>query len=156
MNKKFLAIGGMLLCCASLLIAYFYFQLYLGLPPCPLCILDRWIIAGLAFGFLLLWFDFALLKTGAHICFFLLLPAGLAVGGRHVWLENFPNSASGCLPPQGGKDLWDLLTSAFVGTADCSIVLWSFAGLSIAGWTLALYLVLIALWLPMLLRPRQK
>ena len=43
---------GATLCLAALLIAYFILQQHLGLLPCPLCIIDRFIIAALGCGFL--------------------------------------------------------------------------------------------------------
>lgn len=144
MNKRIFPLVGLLLCCSSLLIAYFYFQLYMGLPPCPLCILDRWILAGLGLGFLLLSFNIPILNGCAILWNWLLLLAGFAVGGRHLWLEYFPaRELTSCIPPQGSSSWLEWLTDAFIGTADCSLILWSFAGLSIAGWTFVLYIVLL-------------
>ena len=76
----------------------------------------------------------------------LLLLAGFVVGGRHVWLERTPRQSSGgCVPQAKAQDFLEWLTSAFIGTSDCSIVFWRLAGLSIADLTLIFYFVLACL-----------
>ena len=145
-TRAYCAFYGAVLCFASLLIAYFYFQLYLGLPPCPLCILDRIVIAalGLLFTLSFFWRGFALWALS-----WLLLLAGLVVGGRHIWLERFSHSdeTATCIPQAGTQSVLEWLTSAFVGTSDCSVIYWQLLGLSIADLTFVLYLVLTALLL---------
>lgn len=145
-KPRLISFIAFLLCISALLIAYFYFQLWLGLPPCPLCILDRWIIAALALGFFIQFVNVSHLAVQLWQWLFLL--AGFVVGGRHLWLENFPPAADSisCVPTQS-KNLINWLTDAFIGTTDCSQVLWQFLGLSIAGWTFVLYIVLAVLLL---------
>lgn len=137
------AVYGIALCFGSLAIAYFYFQLYLGLPPCPLCIIDRIVIAllGLMFILSLFWRGLVL-----RLLSWLLL-VGLVVGARHVWLERFSASDehTSCLPQTATQSIIDWLTSAFIGTSNCSIVYWQFLGLSIADLTFILYMVLLIL-----------
>lgn len=133
----------------SLALAYFYFQQYLGLPPCSLCILDRIIIATLGVLFLLMLITrHALLKL-CRLLAWLSLLAGFAVGGRHVWLERFAvkDEFSSCIPNSGGalgsiQGAIDFLSAAFIGTSDCSVIYWSLWGLSIADLTLILYICL--------------
>ena len=155
MIKKILYALIALLAWSSVAIAYFYFQLRLGLPPCPLCILDRVILLALGASCLAM---FVLRGLGLRLMFavsVLLLLSGFVVGGRHVWLERAPRaSSSGCAPQAQAQDLLEWLTSAFVGTSDCSIVFWRLAGLSIADLTLVLY-TLLALLL-FLARPLKK
>lgn len=129
------------MCFTSLAVAYFYFQIELGLPPCPLCILDRIIIGILGLVFLLMSANIYFL---VRIAGWLTLLAGFAVGGRHVWLERFsgPSESVACAPGEGAQNIIDWLTSAFVGTGDCSVVYWQIYGLSIADLTLILYFVL--------------
>ena len=148
MSNKPIPLLGMLLCGGSLAIAYFYFQLRLGLPPCPLCILDRWVLGAIGLGFFFLLFNSPILNPSARLWNWLFLLIGFTVGGRHLWLEYFPTeNASSCIPQSGGLGLVQWLTNAFVGTADCSLVLWSFLGLSLAGWTFVLYIALSILML---------
>ncbi len=139
-NRKRLLFGS-LLCFTSLAIAYFYFQQYVGLPPCPLCILDRIIIGLLGVIFLLLAFsNLVIIKLLGLVT----VAAGLAVGGRHVWLERFAHSDSSSVAcaPGGAQDVIEWVTAAFIGVSDCSVVYWSIWGFSIADLTLALYVVL--------------
>ena len=136
-----------LLCVGALLVAYFYFQLWLGLFPCPLCILDRWILAALALGFFLQTFKL-IPYLAIQLWQWLFLLAGFVVGGRHIWLERFPptGDAINCFPAQA-SGLINWLTNAFVGTADCSQIPWQFLSLSIADWTFILYILLAVLLL---------
>lgn len=143
--KKGWPVLGLITCLASLAIAFFYFQLYLGLPPCPLCILDRIVIAGLALVFLLIilmpiqpllmiWRSFGTL----------LVLTGFGIGGRHIWLERFASKDGNvsCIPQEGAKGVIEFLTDAFIGTSDCSVVYWQLFGLSIADLTFILFVVL--------------
>lgn len=140
MNRRIWACIGAILCFSSLAIAYFYFQLAEGLPPCPLCILDRIIIGILGVVFVLLMLNVYFLT---RLLGWLALLAGFAVGGRHVWLERFRDpSAAGDCAPGGAQSAIEWLTSAFIGTGDCSVIYWHHWGLSIADLTLILYLVL--------------
>lgn len=136
---------GALLCFASLAIAYFYFQQYLGLPPCPLCILDRIIIGTLGVLFLLMSFGIYFFIRFLSL---VTLIAGFAVGGRHVWLERFsgPSDSVACAPGEA-QNIIEWVTSAFIGTADCSIIFWQLWGLSIADLTLVLYVVLALIFM---------
>ena len=139
--RNFWPVSGVVLCIAALLIAYFYFQLYYGLPPCPLCILDRYVVGGMAVIFLLLAlipnFFFKLLGG-------IIILGGFITGGRHIYLERFASqdAASSCLPQEGAQNLIDLITQSFAGTSDCSVVYWQISGLTIADLTFILFVVL--------------
>lgn len=146
-RSKLTSAIAFLLCIGALLIAYFYFQSWLGLSPCPLCILDRWIIAALALGFLLQTFN-AVPYLAIQLWQWLFLILGFVVGGRHISLERFPpaGDAVSCFPTQAtGFINW--LTNAFIGTSDCSQIPWQFLSLSIADWTFILYILLAVLLL---------
>ena len=137
-----------LIALSSVALAYFYFQLHLGLPPCPLCILDRIILLILGGACLVMLLVRGLGLRLMFVFSALLVLAGLIVGGRHIWLERAPRQSSGgCVPQDQAADLLEWLTSAFIGTSDCSIVFWRLAGLSLADWTFILYVLLAALLL---------
>ena len=126
----------------SLLFAYFFLQRRLGLVPCPLCILDRIVLAAMgavfAAGLLAasLRARVALLAANSG-----LLAAGLLVAGRHVWLQNQPfDQASSCIADsQVAAGFSELLREAFGATSECGIILWQFFGFSIPDLTLALF-----------------
>ena len=69
---------------------------------------------------------------------------GLAIAGRHVWIQNLPpDQVPACGP---GLDymlevfpLTEALTMVFQGSGECAEVLWSFLGLTIPGWMLVVF-----------------
>ncbi len=79
------------------------------------------------------------------------LLGAFVVGGRHLWLEANPlpfDESGGCAPGGGSsQQLLEWLTTAFIGTSDCTTAPWHLFGLSIAGWTMLLFLALAALHL---------
>jgi disulfide bond formation protein DsbB len=131
-----------LLCTVSVgLLAYgLYLQHVVGLVPCPMCIVQRYslllvaIIAGLAG---------ASGKKGIHMgaSFLLILTAGFGafVAARQSWLQWYPPEVATC-----GRDFYGMIESfplqraipmIFKGGGDCSVVDWTFLGLSIANWS---------------------
>ena len=126
----------------SLSLAYFFLERRLGLVPCPLCILDRIVLAAMGCVFAAgLAVDSLRIRSFllAGNCF--LLVAGLLVAGRHVWLQNQPFDESlGCLSDSSAPSgVIELLREAFGATTDCGIILWQFFGFSIPDLTLALF-----------------
>lgn len=142
---------GLILCCLLLATAY-YAQYITGLEPCPLCILQRIFLFGLAFIFLVAGLHNPNKKGTIIYTIFLVILAwlGAAVAGRQIWLEMQPVKPNDiCLPGFGyifsllpsGK-AWDLL---FTGTASCAKINWTFFGVSIAVWTFISFILLSAL-----------
>ncbi|MCY4325058.1 MAG: disulfide bond formation protein B [Betaproteobacteria bacterium] len=126
----------------SLLFAYLFLQRYLGLVPCPLCILDRIVLAAMAAVFAAgLMVSSPRIQTLLLAVNSLLLASGLLVAGRHVWLQNQPfDESSSCLADsETAQGLGELLSDAFGATSDCGIILWQLFGLSIPDLTLALF-----------------
>ena len=133
---------------AALTFAFFYLQKTLGLPPCPLCIVDRLalllltgtLLAGLLGAYCWPGWQRVIMR---YTCIFnvLWLVLGLWASGRHVLLQRFPSDAGTCIP-ELKTDLLDLLTRAFSGSSDCGAVLWTFMGLSIAEQTMLLFVLL--------------
>ena len=73
--------------------------------------------------------------------------AGVAVAGRHVWLQNLPPDAVPACGP--GFDyiidsfpILEALRLIFSGSGECASVDWSFLGLSMPAWVLAWFAVL--------------
>lgn len=143
--------SGLLLCVASLLIAVYYMEGRLGLAPCPLCILDRVVLAVLAALFLL-----ALLlnpqKTGQIIlALFLAVFSGLgiALAGRHIWLQSLSGQAlPDCTPELAYMmeqfPLLETLSIILNTSGECAQIDWRFLSLSIPQQTLILFVVLLA------------
>lgn len=135
--------------CATLLAAAYYMQFGLGLEPCSLCILQRIALIALALVFLgagvhapsgrvrFVWAGLVALTAGA----------GIAIAGRHVWLQSLPAD----LVPACGPGLnylidvlplFDALAEAFHGSGECAKVDWTFLGLALPAWTLLSFIAL--------------
>jgi len=140
------------LACAGLLGFAYYLQYYEFQDPCPLCILQRIAFMALAAIFLV-----AALhgpgRTGAIVyggMLVVIAAIGAAIAARHVWLQSLPrNQIPECGP---GLEyllkrfpLTQALEKILSGSGECAEVSWTFLGLSIAGWSLAWFLLLGAL-----------
>ncbi|MEX0605071.1 MAG: disulfide bond formation protein B [Marinobacter sp.] len=145
------------LVCAALLGVAFYMEYVMNLEPCPLCWLQRY--AFMAIGAVSL--IAALHNPGGWSgrIYGLLLGVfsaiGLALAGRQLWLQSLPEDQVPACGPSVEYMLdvlpWlDVLKTAIQGTGDCAKVLWSFMGLSIAGWTAVFFSFLILLGLVLL------
>jgi len=135
-------LAGLLVSIAMIGVALF-FQYYMELIPCPLCIVQRMIV--MMFGVL---FSLAFLqgpKTWGRrvygLLFTLVSIAGLIVAGRHTWLQHLPpKKVPECGP---GLEFWmnnlpanEVIQKVFQGSGECAEVVWSFASLSIPEWSL--------------------
>lgn len=151
---------GLLLAVTAYAFAYFFLQLYLGLEPCPLCIIDRIFVTGAGLFFLL-----ALLHNpravGQRIyggLASLMALTGVVVCWRHIYLQNLPEElVPNCAP---GLDymldtlpLSETLTIIFNTSGECADIQWQFLGLSITEQTLLVFNALLAIGLYQVFRP---
>ena len=143
-------------CCASLLGFALYNQYVDYLDPCPLCIFQRVVFFWMGV--------FALLavihnpgRFGRRVYTWFIV-AGAIVGGsiagRHIWLQNLPESEV----PECGPGLnymlenfpiMEVLSTVLQGSGSCAEVKWTFIGLSMPMWTLIWYTFLgvLTLWI---------
>jgi disulfide bond formation protein DsbB len=141
-STRFAYFAGFVLVCCMLSFAS-YLQNYKGINPCPLCLLQRLVLAALGIVFLL-----AAIFNGkklGNIFFsslaYLIALAGALLAGRQVWLQH--------LPPSQGSDctasleylmqafpLTQVLQRVLTGSRECSLVDWRFLSLSLAEWSL--------------------
>ena len=136
----------------ALLVGYAYYaQFVLELDPCPLCIFQR--IAMIAV--LVVALAAAIHNprgAGRRVYGALATLAalwGVAVAGRHVWLQHLPpDQVPACGP---GLDylldtfpLSQTLRKVFTGSGECAEIHWRFAGLSMPEWTLICFVLLLA------------
>lgn len=150
-----LVFAAIFLACLSLnAFAIYYLQEWVGLEPCPMCILQRVAFFAIAAVALVgaIWNPRgkALKTVALLVVLCALIGAGVAI--RHSYLQHFPPKAETC-----GTDLEYLLNTfsiteafpkIFAGTGSCSAITWRFIGLTIPEWALAWYLVFAAsaLW----------
>jgi len=137
------------LVCVGLIGFALYLQHYQYQNPCPLCILQRMTYITLAVIFLI-----AALhgpgRAGAIVYGVLTVvtaATGAAIAGRHVWLQHLPRDQV----PECGPGLEYLLDRfplsqalgrILAGSGECAEAGWTFLGLTIAGWSLAWFVVL--------------
>lgn len=146
--------------CVALLGYALYAQFDLGVEPCPLCIFQR-----IAFAFMALWF----LVGGLHaprgggrrayaVLVLLGALAGVAIAGRHLWLQSLPpDQVPSCGPGLAymldAFPLAKTVKMVFTGSGECAAVNWRFLGLTMPFWTLVWY-VLLGAWAPLAARRR--
>ena len=143
---------GLFACMASLLFAVFYLEKALYLDPCPLCILDRIVLAAMGSIYFLSMMHVP--KSIFSKVYSLLTVAlgmtGIGLASRHIWLQSLPAGKV----PECGPDLYfmletlpffDVIKKVFVGSGSCAQVDWTFAGLSIPWQTLILFICLLLL-----------
>lgn len=141
--------------CVAMLAFGMYLQHVVGLEPCPMCIVQRYalvavaLIAGIA----------AFLRNRNARQIGVALMGVFAVFGaftaaRQSWLQWNPPEIMSC-----GRDFFGMIESfplrraipmIFRGSGDCSVIDWTFLGLSIANWSFlcfsAITLLAVALW----------
>ncbi|HUL41095.1 MAG TPA: disulfide bond formation protein B [Burkholderiales bacterium] len=152
-----LAWAAVLLVSAGLLGFGLYLQHIEHLEPCPLCILQR--LAFIATGLTGLVAAVHNPRTAGQAVYagMLILFAGLGAGiaGWHFWLQHAPHGkAFECGPGIGymldAFPLSKALPMIFRGSGDCGNIVWSFLGLSIPGWALVWFILLVIVGLVLL------
>ena len=137
---------------AAMAFAIFYLEGVLHLEPCPLCIVDRALLVLIAVTSLiaLIHNSSGLMSWIYSVVAGLLCIAGVAVGIRHIWLQNLPADQI----PECGPDLMymldvfplaDVIKRVFTGSGQCAEVDWTFLGLTIPQQTLLLFIFLFLL-----------
>jgi len=143
-----------LLCVIVAMVAAYYVQVVMAIAPCPLCILQR--VAYLTVGFLsvIAWLHYPK-RWGQDVYLTLIalfLLAGLCVALYQVWLEYQPVAA----PNACGHGLDPLLAAlpssawlsdVFASHAQCNISHWKVLGLSMAGWSAVLFIMMLVMCL---------
>jgi len=138
--------------CAGLIATALVLQTLLALNPCPLCITQR--VCVMVVGVIAL---IAALhnpaQTGLKI--YALLQAlaalvGIAVAGRHVWIQSLPaDQVPACGPGLqymfANFPFMEALSLLFKGDGNCAVVDWTFLGLSIPAWVLVSCVLLLAI-----------
>lgn len=143
---------------AALFGAALYLQYVLHQEPCPLCMLQRvvFIVIGLLFFIAALHNPkrFGRFIYGSLIVLFSL--TGVAVAGRHIWIQHLPKDQVPACGP--GLDymlknfpMSDVLQELMHGSGECAEKGWSFLTLGIPEWSLVCY-VLLGIWAIVILR----
>lgn len=132
--------GLIALACTGLLAFGLYLQHVVGLNPCPMCIVQRYVmIAVLVLGGV----GWRLRKARALslLAGLLVLAAGFGafVAARQSWLQWYPPEVVSC-----GRDFYGMIENfpigraipmIFRGSGDCTAIDWTFLGGTIANWS---------------------
>lgn len=149
MNSRTYFLAGFLASAGALAFAY-YLQYGQGLEPCPLCILQRIAMFGVAVFCLIggLHGPGAIGRRIYAALGGLSALAGAGIAARHVWLMHLPASDVPACGP-GLNYLMDILPWQQVlavilrGDASCATVEGRFLGISLPAWTLAWFVMLM-------------
>ena len=137
------------LCCVSLIIFGLYLEHIQGLDPCPLCVFQRiaYILIIIASLIAVIHNPTNTWKTIYKFLIFIFSVMGASVAGRQVWLQHLPPE----LVPECGPGL-DYMLNVFPfadavrmilsGSGECAEVQWRFIGLSIAEWSLIVFIAI--------------
>lgn len=148
---------------ALLAVAYFYFQLQLGLAPCPLCLFQRACLVAVMLACLLGLITGPRVVGSKILAFFTMLfcAGGLAIAGRQVWLQHAPADKI----PECGPDLafmldafplLEVLQTVFTGSGECAEVQWQLLGFSMPEWMMLVFLVMVVISLRLLFSKERK
>jgi len=145
--------------CVAAMAGALYLQYQVGLEPCPLCIFQRVGVIAVAL-IVLIAFLHGPKRIGVRIYAALAALAALAGGGvalRQLWLQHLPPDQVPVCGP--GLDymldvfpLHEVLAKVLSGSGECAEVTWRFLGLSLAGWSLVLFIILLLVALVQLTR----
>lgn len=126
--------------CVGLLAFGMYLQHVVGLEPCPMCIVQRYalILVALVAGVAASLSGPGGRRVGIALMGLLAL-GGAFVAARQSFLQWYPPEVLSC-----GRDFYGMIESfplkraipmIFKGSGDCSVIDWTFLGLSIANWS---------------------
>ena len=143
--------GLVALGCISMLVFGLYLQHVVGLEPCPMCIVQRYAMIGIALLAMVAvfwhegWRGHVMAALGSVLAL-----GGAFVAARQSWLQWYPPEVLSC-----GRDFYGMVESfplqraipmIFRGGGDCSKVDWTFLGCSIANWSFVAF-VAMAVWM---------
>ncbi|KRC17790.1 disulfide bond formation protein B [Acidovorax sp. Root217] len=133
-------LGLISLACVAMLAFGMYLQHAVGLEPCPMCIVQRYALIGVAIFTGLAaardsrgwWMSLAGIAV-------LIAGFGAFVAARQSWLQWYPPEVATC-----GRDFYGMIENypisraipmIFRGSGDCAAIDWTFLGGSIANWS---------------------
>jgi disulfide bond formation protein DsbB len=140
------------LVCFGMLGYAIYAEKVLGYVPCPLCMFQRVCIGALGIVFLVAGLHRAG-PVGARIhgvLVFLAAGATIWIAGRHVWIQaQPPGTVPACGAPLDALmnmfPLLEVVRKVMTGGGECGTIDWTFLGLSMPQWVLAMAIALGAL-----------
>ena len=148
-----LCIFGAVFCFSSIGYAL-YVQYHMLMMPCPLCIFQRVAIAAAGVFFLIGALHNPVKPAGRWLYSVLAAGAsgiGAVIAARHVAIQLMPADQAPLCNSLGldymldAMPLTEVLVTVFKGSGECAKIDWTFLGLSMPIWTLAMFTFLAAL-----------
>ena len=131
-----------------------YSMKILGLEPCTLCITQQFFYCLIGLTAFVSFLHNPGINSSRVYSFSLSLfsLAGIWISGRQVWLQGLPeDEVPLCGPPlEYIIDVFpfaDVINALFMGDGNCAEIPWEFLGLSMAGWSLVWFLIILFLGL---------
>jgi len=127
-----------------------YLQIYDGVVPCPLCLMQRLVMILLGIIFILAvvlpWKRLGNLIIGMLSLFVSML--GIVLAGRQVWLQHFPplgldECAVSLQYMVKALPMNEVIMRAFNGSEECTRKVWMFMHLSLAEWSLICFILFL-------------
>ncbi len=129
--------------------AKFYLEDVQLLEPCPYCMLQRGVMLLFTAVF---WMSALLVNQGSRffstismLLIVVVAVLGVIISGKHIYLQLNPSDALGCTQTTLAiTEVFDyqIVKDLLLTGGDCSLIDWTFMGLSIPMWTLILTVVL--------------
>ena len=132
--------------CHELIVAAYYFEYYMGLMPCPLCMVSRlWVISlGVIFLLAALHNPDGLMKKIYHLLMVVISALGVVTSAHHLYLQSLPaDEVPSCGPGLEHMletlPFTEVLNNLIQGSGECAEVSWTFLGLTMPGWMLVVF-----------------
>lgn len=145
--------------CLAIMAGALFLEHYVGLNPCPLCIVQRVCV---------ILFALVCLAAAVHgpaalgrriyaVLALLFAGFGAATAGRQIWLQELPaDELPSCLPSLDYMldvlPFQEILRLVLHGTADCAEVGWTLFGMSVPEWSMLAFVAMILFGLFQLFR----
>ena len=158
-NNQTLSLSAAAVCAGLIAVAILYFQNYLGLEPCYLCMTQRVFVIAVGVIFLAAGLHNPA-ATGQKIYAGLATLAALAgsfFSIKQLWLQGLPeDQVPACGPPVDylfdAFSVSEAISMLLRGDGNCAEVQWQLLGISMPGWVLVSFIALAGVGLLQLLR----
>ena len=143
----------LMLCSLGLLLSAFILEWWLTLEPCPMCELQRILLATLVLilGLRLIFWNFVGLRNRLRTLLLLLLIIGSALAARQTYLQYHPELVGDtCLPglamiySLGGW--WEVAKIFWYGSSQCAKISFQVYGITIPGMLSVCYIFMLGLY----------
>lgn len=134
----------------------YYFQHYMGLNPCFLCIVQRMTVIGIGVSaFILLILESLslgkikrfILNSIGYLFYFSTALIGIFSAGRQIYIQRFPDPYTSCGPGYEyvleNSSLAKSIPKLFLATGNCSEIDWYFLGFSMAECMIPIFIFFI-------------